>query len=67
MLSLNGYYDLATPFFLTELDLAHLYLEPALRGNLRFTYYPSGHMIYLDQDCLNQMKADLAAFYDATR
>ncbi|HEX7199696.1 MAG TPA: peptidase S10, partial [Dongiaceae bacterium] len=62
--SLNGVYDLATPFFSTEYDLQHLQLEPALRGNIRFAYYPSGHMVYLNPEALKSMKADLAKFYN---
>jgi hypothetical protein len=35
---------------------------------VRFAYYPSGHMVYLNQDALKQLKADVAKFYDdATR
>jgi len=60
--SANGYFDLATPFFATEFDLAHMNLEPALRGNVQFGYYPSGHMIYLNVDALRQLKGDLAKF-----
>jgi carboxypeptidase C (cathepsin A) len=60
--SANGYFDLATPFFLTEYDIAHMALDPPLRGNIQFGYYPSGHMIYLNVDALHQLKDDLAAF-----
>jgi hypothetical protein len=38
-------------------------LEPKLRQNIEFTYYPSGHMIYLNVDALKQLKVDLARFY----
>jgi carboxypeptidase C (cathepsin A) len=62
--SLNGWYDMATPFFETEYDLAHMGLDPSLRGNVRFAYYPSGHMVYLNPDALKQLKADVARFYD---
>ena len=62
--SLNGIYDLATPFFGTEYDLGHMQLDPQLKGNVRFAYYPSGHMVYLNPQALTQMKADLARFYD---
>jgi len=62
--SVNGLFDLATPFFITEYDLAHVELEPKLRGNIEFSYYPSGHMIYLNVDALKQFKIDAAAFYD---
>jgi carboxypeptidase C (cathepsin A) len=61
--SVNGLYDLATPFFITEYDLAHIELEPKLRGNIEFGYYPSGHMIYLNVDALKQFKADATGFY----
>lgn len=63
VLSVNGLFDLATPFFITETDLAHIELEPKLRGNIEFAYYPSGHMIYLNVDALKQLKSDLGAFY----
>ena len=66
--SLNGLYDMATPFFGTEYDLAHLQIDKTLRPNLRFAYYPSGHMVYLNTEALHSMKADLSRFYDdATR
>jgi carboxypeptidase C (cathepsin A) len=61
--SVNGLFDLATPFFITEYDLGHMELEPKLRGNVEFAYYPSGHMIYLNVDALKQLKTDLAGFY----
>lgn len=61
--SANGLFDLATPFFITEYDLAHVELEPKLRSNIEFGYYPSGHMIYLNVDALKQFKADAAGFY----
>ncbi|HEX5377913.1 MAG TPA: peptidase S10 [Phenylobacterium sp.] len=65
--SLNGWYDMATPFFGTEYDIAHMQLDPTLRANVRFAYYPSGHMVYLNPEALKQMKADVAKFYDDAR
>ncbi len=62
--SLNGIYDMATPIFGTEYDLGHMQIDPSLRPNLRFAYYPSGHMVYLNPDALKSMKVDLARFYD---
>jgi carboxypeptidase C (cathepsin A) len=66
--SANGYFDLATPFFITEYDLSHMELPPALAANVKFGYYPSGHMVYLNVEALKEMKADEARFYaEATR
>lgn len=66
LLSLNGYYDMATPFFGTEYDLKHMGLDPAQSKNVEFRYYPSGHMAYLNPDALHMLHRDLAAFYDET-
>ena len=66
VLSLNGWYDMATPFFATEYDIAHMLLNKKLRGNVSFKYYPSGHMIYLNPDALRDLHRDLSAFYDST-
>ena len=62
VLSLNGYYDMATPFFGTEYDLEHMMLEPAQQQNLEFRYYPSGHMVYLNPDALHAMRLDVENF-----
>jgi len=64
--SANGYFDFATPFFETEYTLAHMGLDAGLEKNIAFGYYPSGHMIYLHEPSLKQMKADLDRFYDQT-
>jgi carboxypeptidase C (cathepsin A) len=61
--SANGLFDLATPFFITEFDLAHMDLEASLRSNIEFGYYHSGHMIYLNVDALKEVKSDLSKFY----
>ena len=65
VLSANGYFDLATPFFATEYDLEHMGLAPSLRENVQVTYYATGHMIYLDDSALHALKADLDRFYDS--
>jgi len=64
VLSLNGYFDLATPFFSTEYDLSHMGLDPSLRANVQLKYYQTGHMVYLDDGALGVLKADLARFFD---
>ena len=63
VLVLNGYYDMATPYFATEYTFSHLELEPELRSNISMTYYEGGHMMYADEVCLAQMTADIEGFY----
>jgi len=59
----NGYYDLATPFFGTEYTLNHLGLDAAARSRIEYGFYPSGHMIYLNDDARRALRADLVRFY----
>lgn len=58
----NGYYDLATPYFATEYTFSHLQLEPELEDNISMAYYEAGHMMYVHQPSLAQLKDDLDAF-----
>jgi carboxypeptidase C (cathepsin A) len=68
VLSANGYFDLATPFYGTELDLTHLGLSPELDRHIRFTYYESGHMIYLEDTSRRKLRADIETLiHEATR
>jgi carboxypeptidase C (cathepsin A) len=64
--SANGWFDLATPFHVTEYDIDHMQLDPTVRGHVSFGYYPSGHMIYLHPAALKSLKRDLDKFYDDT-
>ena len=63
--SANGWFDLATPFFGTEHDLAQMMLPDNIKSNVQFGYYPSGHMVYLNVDALKLMHADLEKWYAA--
>jgi carboxypeptidase C (cathepsin A) len=61
--SANGWFDLATPFFGTEHDLGMMMLPDALKKNVQFGYYASGHMVYIDVDALKGMHTDLERWY----
>lgn len=58
----SGYYDLATPYFGTEHTVAHLGLDPSLKKNISKAYYEAGHMMYIDEKCLEKLKVDVADF-----
>ena len=55
----QGYYEFATPFFGAEYSLSRTGIDPS---RVQFTYYPSGHMMYVREDDLNQLSADVRAF-----
>jgi len=63
LLSVNGLFDLATPFAGAEYDIGHMALGPVELQNIRYKYYPAGHMMYIDPVSARQLKADLASFY----
>jgi carboxypeptidase C (cathepsin A) len=57
-----SYYDLATPFFGAEEVVASMNLDPSVRSNLHFTYYESGHMLYIHSPSRVKFKADFLDF-----
>lgn len=61
MLVVHGYYDLVTPFHLTELDLKNV----GLSGRIPVKNYEGGHMIYESEEARAPLKADLDKFYMA--
>ena len=58
----NGFYDLATPYFATRYTFDHMNLDPSLRDHISMGYYEAGHMMYIHEPSLKQLKTDLATF-----
>jgi len=58
----SGFYDLATPYFATEYTLAHMGIDPEVRGNIETGEFEAGHMMYVHEPSLGQLKTGVAAF-----
>jgi carboxypeptidase C (cathepsin A) len=61
----NGLYDLATPFFATEYTMDHLGLPASLQSHIHLNYYEAGHMMYLHEPSLAQLKKNIASFVES--
>jgi carboxypeptidase C (cathepsin A) len=64
VLVMEGYYDLATPYFAANYSIEHLDLGADYRKNISFATYESGHMVYIDSGSHAKMKKDLAEFME---
>jgi len=58
----NGYYDLATPFFATENTFNANGIDT---DRVTFTYYESGHMMYVHEPSLEKLVKDIRDFLKA--
>ena len=58
----GGYYDMATPFFGAEYEEKHLPIPQSLAKNIEYSWYESGHMVYVRDECLQQLHDRVAAF-----
>ena len=63
----SGIYDLGTPYFTAELTFDHLHLDPSRAANVTKKRYEAGHMMYLHEPSLVQMRADLVGYLGTLR
>jgi carboxypeptidase C (cathepsin A) len=64
ILVMEGYYDLATPYYAAEYTFDHLNLPSEYRKNVSFATYDAGHMVYVHGESLAKFKRDLVSFID---
>jgi carboxypeptidase C (cathepsin A) len=57
-----GYHDGATPYFAAEHTFAHLTIPPELAGNIEFSYFEAGHMMYVHEPSRLEQTEQLGRF-----
>jgi carboxypeptidase C (cathepsin A) len=57
-----GYYDGATPYFAVEHTFAHLAIPPEIAGQVEFSYFEAGHMMYVHEPSRVRQSAELGSF-----
>jgi len=61
---MEGYYDLATPYYAANFTMNHMDLPPSYRKNIQYATYDSGHMVYLNIKALAKLQKDYEHFID---
>jgi len=64
ILVMEGYYDLATPYYAANYTMEHLDLPEKFRSQISYATFEAGHMVYLPADQLKKMRSDEGAFVD---
>jgi carboxypeptidase C (cathepsin A) len=62
----GGYFDVSTPYFEGKMEMRHLPIPAALRGNIEYHYYQSGHMVYVHPPTLVELHDNVADFIRRT-
>jgi carboxypeptidase C (cathepsin A) len=60
-----GYYDLATPPATARYSVEHMRLPPHLQKNIDFRTYEGGHMMYIYEPAMQQLRKDIETFYES--
>jgi carboxypeptidase C (cathepsin A) len=64
VLVMEGYYDLATPYYAANYTFNHMDLPAKYRSQISYATYDAGHMVYLPMDSLKKLKSDESGFMD---
>lgn len=67
VLVMEGFYDLATPYYQAEYTMHELNLPQQFQKNISYARYWSGHMVYLEQKAAAKMQRDWDTFIDQTQ
>jgi carboxypeptidase C (cathepsin A) len=67
VLVMEGYYDLATPYYQAEYTMHELHLPARYQSNITYERYWSGHMVYLEQKSHAKMQRDWDTFVEQTQ
>lgn len=62
VLLMGGYFDLGTLYFAATYEMKHLPLPTSLQKNISYKFFPTGHMVYVNEDALHGLHDRTAAF-----
>ncbi len=66
VLLMGGYFDLGTLYFGATYEMKHLPMPVSLQKNIEYKFFPTGHMVYVNEDALHGLHDRTAAFIQAS-
>ncbi len=63
---MGGYFDLGALFFGSEYEMKHLPMPKSLQSNISYHFFPTGHMVYVNEDGLKGLHQYAAELIRAT-
>ncbi|MEO8727424.1 MAG: peptidase S10, partial [Acidobacteriaceae bacterium] len=64
-LLMGGYFDLGTLYFGATYEMKHLPMPASLEKNIEYKFFPTGHMVYVNEDALHGLHDRVAEFIHA--
>lgn len=64
-LLMGGYFDLGTLYFGATYEMKHLPMPSSLEKNIEYKFFPTGHMVYVNEDALHGLHDRVAEFIHA--
>ena len=64
---MGGYFDLGTLYFGSTYEMKHLPVPKALEDNISYHFFPTGHMVYVNEEGLKGMHEYASAFIRANQ
>ena len=62
VLLMGGYFDLGTLYFGATYEMKHLPMTTDLQKNIEYKFFPTGHMVYVNEQALRDLHDRTAAF-----
>jgi carboxypeptidase C (cathepsin A) len=62
VLLMGGYFDLGTLYFGATYEMKHLPIPASLQKNIEYKFFPTGHMVYVNEDALHGLHDRTAEF-----
>jgi len=62
VLLMGGYFDLGTLYFGATYEMKHLPIPDDLQKNIAYKFFPTGHMVYVNEEALHGLHDRTAAF-----